>query len=228
MVNRSPHSLTLTPSSVSVATAFVHPARHISIRTLYDELVASHAATGAAFVAPVPMLPVTKAAPWLLGHKTYVMGIVNVTPDSFSDGADLATVDAAVARALEMARQGVDIIDIGGESSRPGAEPVSLDDELARVLPVIAGIRAASDVPISIDTTKAEVARQAIRAGANVVNDISAGLQDPDMLATVAALRVPVRHSCLWPGADSAVVSQLANTVALLLLPLCLEPCRSS
>lgn len=110
------------------------------------------------------------------------MGIVNVTPDSFSDGAELETVNAAVHKALEMEKAGVDIIDIGGESSRPGAEPVTEEEELKRVLPVIHSIREKSKVAISIDTTKAEVARQAVEAGANIVNDISAGLKDSEML----------------------------------------------
>ncbi|TYZ68327.1 hypothetical protein PybrP1_007606 [[Pythium] brassicae (nom. inval.)] len=173
-----------------LAPEFVHPGLQLPMRALYDRLLASHAGASA-LAPPVPLLPVDKAAPWQLGAKTFVMGIVNVTPDSFSDSAELATVDAAVARALEMAREGVDIVDIGGESTRPGAAPVSEAEELRRVLPVIAGIRAKSAVPISIDTTKAAVARQAVAAGANVVNDVSAGLQDADMLATVAQLRVP-------------------------------------
>ena len=144
------------------------------------------------YVAPVRMLPVDKSAPWSLGSKTFVMGIVNVTPDSFSDGAELESTAAAVEKALEMERAGVDIIDIGGESSRPGAEPVTEQEELRRVLPVIRRIREKSKIAISIDTTKAKVARQAVDAGANVVNDISAGLNDDAMLGTVAMLRVPV------------------------------------
>ncbi|CAH0515112.1 unnamed protein product [Peronospora belbahrii] len=143
-------------------------------------------------IVPVPMLPVDKNAPWSLGSKTLIMGIVNVTPDSFSDGAELETTGAAVEKALEMERAGVDIIDIGGESSRPGAEPVTEEEELRRVLPVICGIREKSKIAISVDTTKAEVARQAVGAGANMVNDISAGLNDDAMLATVAMLRVPI------------------------------------
>ncbi|KAL4117920.1 hypothetical protein PRIC2_010248 [Phytophthora ramorum] len=110
----------------------------------------------------------------------------------FSDGADMETVADAVKKALEMDCAGVDIIDIGGESSRPGAESVTVEEELKRVLPVIRGIREQSKIAISIDTTKAEVARQAVAAGANVVNDISAGLKDPDMLGAVAKLRVPI------------------------------------
>lgn len=160
------------------------------------------------YAAPVPLLPARKESPWPLGEKTYVMGIVNVTPDSFSDGADLATMQAAVAKALEMERHGVDMIDIGGESSRPGAAEVTVEEELRRVLPVIRGIREKSAVAISIDTTKAEVARQAVEAGANIVNDISGGTKDPSMLAVVASLSVPVRLPCL-PACDKLSSSEL-------------------
>ncbi|ETI42054.1 dihydropteroate synthase [Phytophthora nicotianae CJ01A1] len=171
-----------------LAPDLVHPVLKQSMQKLYDTLQTGEQR----YVPPVPMLPVDKSAPWSLGSKTFVMGIVNVTPDSFSDGAELATVAAAVQKALEMERAGVDIVDIGGESSRPGAESVTEEEELKRVLPVIRGLREKSKIAISIDTTKAEVARQAIDAGANIVNDISAGLKDPDMLATVAKLRVPI------------------------------------
>ncbi|EEY54477.1 folic acid synthesis protein fol1, putative [Phytophthora infestans T30-4] len=171
-----------------VAPDLMHPVLKQSMQQLYDTLQAEEQR----YVPPVPMLPVDKNTPWSLGSKTFVMGIVNVTPDSFSDGAELETAAAAVQKALEMARAGVDIIDIGGESSRPGAESVTQDEELSRVLPVIRGIREKSKISISIDTTKAEVARQAIEAGANIVNDISAGLNDTEMLATVAKLRVPI------------------------------------
>ncbi|KAG6948323.1 hypothetical protein JG687_00015552 [Phytophthora cactorum] len=171
-----------------LAPDLVHPVLKQPMQQLYDTLQAGEQR----YVPPVPMLPVDKSAPWSLGGKTFVMGIVNVTPDSFSDGAELETVAAAVQKALEMEQAGVDIIDIGGESSRPGAESVTEDEELKRVLPVIRGIREKSKIAISIDTTKAEVARQAVGAGANIVNDISAGLKEPGMLTTVATLRVPV------------------------------------
>lgn len=121
-----------------------------------------------------------------LGDRTRVMGILNVTPDSFSDGGDFLALEAAVERALEMVAGGADIIDIGGESSRPGAAPVSLADELARTVPTIGKIRAHSDIPISIDTTKAEVARRSLEAGADIVNDISAFECDPRMAEVVA------------------------------------------
>ena len=113
-----------------------------------------------------------------------VMAILNVTPDSFSDAGRFADPERAIERALQLAELGVDIIDIGGESTRPGASPVSLQQELDRVLPVIAGVRAASDVVISVDTWKAGVAEAALLAGADIINDVS-GLQDPGMVNTI-------------------------------------------
>lgn len=121
-----------------------------------------------------------------LGKTTAVMGILNVTPDSFSDGGKFPTVDAAVLCGCRMAEAGADFIDVGGESSRPGADPVPIDVELARVLPVIESLHARVEVPISIDTTKAEVARRALAAGAEIVNDISAMTCDPAMPALMA------------------------------------------
>ncbi|OWZ08892.1 Folic acid synthesis protein fol1 [Phytophthora megakarya] len=171
-----------------LAPTLEHPVLKQPMQKLYDNLKEGEQR----YVAPVPMLPVHKNAPWSLGSKTIVMGIVNVTPDSFSEGAGLENVATAVQKALDMERAGVDIIDIGGESSRPGAESVTEDEELKRVLPVIHGIREKSQVAISIDTTKAEVAHQAVEAGANIINDISAGVKDPHMLATAAKLRVPI------------------------------------
>ena len=121
-----------------------------------------------------------------LGERTLVMGILNVTPDSFSDGGDFSDPSAAVDRALEMAAQGADIIDIGGESTRPGAEPVRAEEEIRRTVPVIERIREQSDVFISIDTMKAEVAKQAIAAGADIINDVSAFEADAGMVAVAA------------------------------------------
>lgn len=115
-----------------------------------------------------------------------VMGIVNVTPDSFSDGGQFLDSAAAVAHAVEQVAQGAEIIDVGGESSRPGAEPVSEAEELRRVLPVIQGLAARVTVPISIDTQKPAVARAALQAGASVVNDIAAGRNDDEMWRVVA------------------------------------------
>jgi dihydropteroate synthase len=114
------------------------------------------------------------------------MGIVNVTPDSFSDGGRASLLDDAVARAKTLVEQGADILDVGGESSRPGAEPVELTEELRRVIPAIEAIAATVDVPISVDTTKAEVARQALAAGASIVNDITAMTGDAEMTRVVA------------------------------------------
>lgn len=121
-----------------------------------------------------------------LGEHTLVMGILNVTPDSFSDGGDYSNQTAAVERALEMIEEGADIIDIGGESTRPGAKPVSVADEIKRTVPIISKIREKSDVLISIDTMKAEVAFQALEAGADIINDVSALENDPDMVRVAA------------------------------------------
>lgn len=123
-----------------------------------------------------------------------VMGILNVTPDSFADGGRHNQLDAAVARGLEMIAEGVDIIDIGGESTRPGAERVDEQEELQRTIPVIekiAPLIAKTDVKISIDTMRASVAEAAIKAGASIINDVSAGQSDTRMLSTAAQLKVP-------------------------------------
>ena len=126
-------------------------------------------------------------------NETVIMGILNVTPDSFSDGGKWnASLDVAVQRALEMEHEGAGIIDIGGESTRPGAKEVATEEELSRTIPVIQRIRETTDIPISIDTRHAAVAKAAIEAGADIVNDVSGGTFDPDMLPTVAALRVPI------------------------------------
>ncbi len=120
------------------------------------------------------------------GGQPRVMGIVNVTPDSFSDGGDYADADAAVTHGRALYAAGADLIDIGGESTRPGAEPVCVDEELARVMPVVTGL-AGDGVPVSIDTRRATVMREAIAAGARIVNDVSALQADPDALDVVAA-----------------------------------------
>lgn len=120
-----------------------------------------------------------------------VMGVINVTPDSFSDGGRCMDVEQAVAQARQMASEGADILDIGGESSRPGAEKVSLDAELERVIPVIEAVRAAVDVPLSVDTYKPEVASAALSAGANMVNDICA-LETAGAVEQAADRGVPV------------------------------------
>ena len=126
------------------------------------------------------------------GERTYLMGILNVTPDSFSDGGEFNSVETALAQARDMINHGVDIIDIGGESTRPNADAVTVEKELQRVVPVIRQLRQESSIPISIDTTKATVAQEAIAAGANLVNDISGATFDDKMLETVAQLEVPI------------------------------------
>jgi dihydropteroate synthase len=123
------------------------------------------------------------------------MGVLNVTPDSFSDGGEFNTIENAISQAVEMANAGVDMIDIGGESTRPGSAAVSATDERDRVIPVIQALRQRSafdHIPISIDTTKAAVAEAAVAAGADIINDISGATFDPAMLTTMAKLKVPI------------------------------------
>jgi len=138
------------------------------------------------------------------GERTFVMGIINVTPDSFSgdgilspgvasgDAGDESTIDAAVAQGLRQVKEGADILDVGGESTRPGSSPVTAEEELQRVLPVIRRLAAKTDVPISIDTYKASVAEAALDAGAHLVNDVWALGADPDIAALIADRGVPV------------------------------------
>ncbi len=130
---------------------------------------------------------------WKIGDRAFdvsrhglIMGVLNVTPDSFSDGGEFATTDEATERGLQLAAEGAHIIDIGGESTHPGSQPVTIDEELRRVIPVIEGLRRQLDVPISIDTSKADVARAAIEAGASIVNDVTGGRGDERMLPLVA------------------------------------------
>ncbi len=130
--------------------------------------------------------------------RCLVMGVVNVTPDSFSDGGAWFGAEAAIARGRQLAAQGADIVDVGGESTRPGAQRITAEEELRRVIPVITGL-AGEDVPVSVDTMRAEVAAVAVDAGAGLVNDVSGGLADPDMPRLVAQAGVPyvVMH---WRG----------------------------
>ncbi|HOG08089.1 MAG TPA: dihydropteroate synthase [Syntrophales bacterium] len=145
-----------------------------------------------------------------VGKTTAVMGILNVTPDSFSDGGQFPTVDAAVQYGYRMAEEGADFIDVGGESSRPGADPVPADVELARILPVIEALHACVEVPVSVDTTKAEIARHALAAGAEIVNDISAMTYDPAMPAVVAesGAAVVLMHMRGLPKTMQATLSE--------------------
>ena len=127
-----------------------------------------------------------------LGRRTHIMGVLNVTPDSFSDGGKYFQRDKAIAHGLSMAKDGADIIDVGGESTRPYSEKISAEEELDRVIPVIQALSKGVEIPISIDTCKAEVARQALKAGASMINDISALRFDPEMISVAAETGVPV------------------------------------
>ncbi|MBG1267096.1 dihydropteroate synthase [Nostoc sp. WHI] len=126
------------------------------------------------------------------GQRTYLMGILNVTPDSFSDGGEFNTTSAALAQAQALVAAGADIIDVGGQSTRPGAKQITLAEELNRVISVLQVLRPEISVPISVDTTRAAVARASVEAGADIINDISGGSFDSQMLPTVAELGVPI------------------------------------
>ena len=152
--------------------------------------------------------------------RTRVMGILNVTPDSFSDGGDFATREAALRHARQMVADGADLIDVGGESTRPGAPPVSVAEELDRVIPVIEALASELAVPVSVDTSKPEVMRAAVAAGAGLINDVAA-LRRPGALAAAAALRVPVclMHMQGEPGTmqqDPAYGDVVAEVAAFL------------
>ena len=127
-----------------------------------------------------------------LGLRPYIMGVVNVTPDSFSDGGDFFDPGRAVEHGLQLVEEGADFLDVGGESTRPGAAEVSEEQELARVVPVIRELARQTRIPISVDTYKSAVAEAALDAGAAVVNDISAGLFDPRLVEVTAEARVPL------------------------------------
>ena len=158
---------------------------------------------------PGPLL-VTRHGPVDMRGRTAVMGILNVTPDSFFDGGRYPDIESAVARGVEMVRQGASIVDVGGESTRPGAAEVPAADELDRVLPVIRGLRQRVAVPISIDTYKSEVARKALDAGADMVNDISALRFDPAMAGLVGAReRAGGAHAYAGPASDDAARAAL-------------------
>lgn len=133
---------------------------------------------------------------WKIGDRVFdvarhglIMGVLNVTPDSFSDGGEFLAADKATARGLQMVAEGAHIVDVGGESTHPGSQPVTVAEELRRVIPVIENLCRKLDVPISIDTSKADVARAAIQAGASIVNDVTGGQGDDEMLPLVAETR---------------------------------------
>jgi dihydropteroate synthase len=127
-----------------------------------------------------------------LSSRTHIMGILNVTPDSFSDGGRFYKFDDAIRQGMKMAEEGADIIDVGGESTRPGSNPVSLEEELSRVIPVIESLSKSLNIPVSIDTYKAKVAQAALNAGAQMINDISALRFDPELKKVAASYDVPV------------------------------------
>lgn len=138
--------------------------------------------------------------------RTLVVGVVNVTPDSFSDGGEWLDPDEAIVHGLELLAEGADLVDVGGESTRPGAVRPTQEVELARVIPVIQALSAAGGI-VSVDTMRSEVAEQAVAAGARAINDVSGGLADPRMLATVARLEVP--YVCMhWRGHSADMQSR--------------------
>ncbi|ODT74995.1 MAG: dihydropteroate synthase [Pelagibacterium sp. SCN 64-44] len=159
-------------------------------------------------------IPLRRGAPLRLGRRALVMGILNVTPDSFSDGGRHNHRDAALAHARRMLAEGADILDIGGESTRPGSEPVGVQEELDRVLPVIDAIRAAGiDAPISIDTMKPLVADQALQAGADMVNDVN-GLRRAPEMAEIAALHEAPVIAMHWDRAWTAETDPVPAMIA--------------
>ncbi|GGA71054.1 dihydropteroate synthase [Ornithinibacillus halotolerans] len=138
------------------------------------------------------MILKTTSKTYDLSKRTYIMGILNVTPDSFSDGGSYTTIEKAVEQAVKMERLGADIIDIGGESTRPDHAPISVEEELERVLPIIKAVKDAISIPISIDTYKAETARQAIEAGAEIINDVWGAKKEPEIASIAARYNVPI------------------------------------
>ena len=153
-------------------------------------------------------------------HHTYVMGILNVTPDSFSDGGKYAGLDAALSRAEEMLREGVDVIDVGGESTRPGHTPISDAEEIGRVAPVIRAIKARLDVPVSVDTYKSAVAEAALQAGADLINDIWGFRHDGKVAELTARYGAACclmhnRHEAVYQDLMEELVQDLAESVAI-------------
>jgi len=147
---------------------------------------------------------------WQWGRRTYIMGILNVTPDSFSDGGRFSAIKDALAQTKRMVEEGADIIDIGGESTRPGAEPVSHEQEVLRIIPVIKAMKEQIDIPISVDTYRANTAYAALSAGADMVNDVWGLKHDADMTKVVADFGVPV---CIMHNSDSAEYESLIEDI---------------
>lgn len=161
--------------------------------------------------------------PFDIGSRTFIMGILNVTPDSFSDGGEYLSLDTAVRHALEMERMGADIIDVGGESTRPGHRPVAKEEEISRTIPVIRELFGKLRVPISIDTSKADVARAALEAGASLVNDVWGLKRDPAIATLAAEKSVPVclmhnREDTNYGDLMDDILSQLKDSVRNALL----------
>ena len=157
-----------------------------------------------------------------LGERTYIMGILNVTPDSFSDGGKFNEVEAAIKRVKELIEDGADIIDVGGESTRPGFKVVDAEDEIARVVPVIKAIKEHYDIPVSIDTYKAATAEAAIKAGADIINDVWGFKKDKDMAKVAAKYDVPCilmhnREDIPYEDLMKDVIKDLADSINLAL-----------
>lgn len=157
-----------------------------------------------------------------LGERTYIMGILNVTPDSFSDGGKFNEVEAAIKRVKELIEDGADIIDVGGESTRPGFKVVDAEDEIARVVPVIKAIKEHYDIPVSIDTYKAATAEAAIKAGADIINDVWGFKKDKDMAGVAAKYDVPCilmhnREDIPYEDLMKDVIKDLADSINLAL-----------
>lgn len=167
----------------SLAPKLIHPSTNQTIHQLFNLLEN---------VSLKRILPLSHKI-LELGSKTFLMGILNTTPDSFSDGGKFNSVQQAVQRAREMVHHGVDIIDVGGQSTRPGASLIPLEEELNRVIPVIEALRSEfPNIPISVDTFYSKVAKEAIKAGADLVNDVSGGTFDQSMFSVCAELQVPI------------------------------------
>ena len=147
-----------------------------------------------------------------IGHHTYVMGILNVTPDSFSDGGRYNNMDAALFRMEDMIKEGADIIDVGGESTRPGYEQISAEEEIGRVIPIVEQIKNRFDIPVSLDTYKADVAKAGIQAGADMINDIWGLKADESMAMVIADANIPC---CLMHNRKDAVYRDYIQDVLL-------------
>lgn len=160
---------------------------------------------------------------WKWGKRTFIMGILNVTPDSFSDGGRYFNIDAALKHAAQMAEEGADIIDVGGEATRPGfAVPISAEEEIERVIPVIQRLSKELDLPISVDTYKAKTAELAVKAGAHMINDIWGLKKDHEMADAVASCKVPVcimhnKTNTEYDNLMEDIMSELGESIELAL-----------